>query len=270
MNDPGKTDAQPGLVWRRVADGLSRRIDGMTDGEVLPAIAALQKEYNASRNAVLRAIRHLESRGLVSAGSGRRTRVTRGSASIVTVLSTEAGAGPAMASFIQGSASRVAPDKSRVSVGIEEPSEVVRRALDLAADAWVIRRSQEFRIKGEPLQLQTSFYPEGRFGALAGLRQKEDFESGVVSYLGKELGIEEVGWTDIYEVRVPHQSEGDFFHLPDDGRVKVFDWIRIGYDQDGTPFRVTITTCAANRNVFVQHHHEVPEQYLSVDWTAIL
>lgn len=47
---------------------------------------------------------------------------------------------------------------------------------------------------------------------------------------------------------------------PADDRVSVFELVRIGYDQNGEPFRVTRTTYPADRNEFLMTGGTVPPE----------
>lgn len=66
-------------------------------------------------------------------------------------------------------------------------------------------------------------------------------------------------------VPCPDANESAFFGLPDDGRIAVFETIRTGYDESGTPIRVTITTYPADRNQFITILGKVPEAARDVD-----
>jgi GntR family transcriptional regulator len=50
------------------------------------------------------------------------------------------------------------------------------------------------------------------------------------------------------------------FSLPDDGRIAIFELIRTGYDETGTPFRLTITTYPSDRNQFLVTVGQVPSE----------
>ena len=50
----------------------------------------------------------------------------------------------------------------------------------------------------------------------------------------------------------------EFFELPTDGRVSVFEIFRTAYDQNGKPMRLTITVFASDRNQFIVNVGHVP------------
>jgi GntR family transcriptional regulator len=152
-------------------------------------------------------------------------------------------------------------------VRVRRATGVAAEQLQLAADALVVSRHQDGYVDGAPYSRQTTFYPHSFVtqGATR-LVDDENVDRGVVSYLGEVLGVREDGWLDIFGVRVPSAAEAVFFELPDDGRVPVLEWIRTGYDQRKRPVRVTITTCAAGRNVFAIPTGNVPEKYPALGW----
>jgi len=82
---------------------------------------------------------------------------------------------------------------------------------------------------------------------------------GAITYLEHVLGINQAGLRDRITVRTPRAEETAFFRLPDDGRVAVFEITRTGFDEDGQPFCVTVTTYPADRNQFVMTSGNVPD-----------
>jgi GntR family transcriptional regulator len=86
----------------------------------------------------------------------------------------------------------------------------------------------------------------------------EDMTEGTVRYIEATLGIRHAGWRDRITVRMPDRDEAQFFGLPDDGRVAVFEIIRTGYDDQSKPFRVTVTSYPTDRNQFVMNYGTAP------------
>ena len=56
----------------------------------------------------------------------------------------------------------------------------------------------------------------------------------------------------------PNDTEAEFFRLPEDGRVAVFEVFRTAYDQTGEPMRLTVTIFPIDRNQFVVNDGQVP------------
>jgi GntR family transcriptional regulator len=67
-----------------------------------------------------------------------------------------------------------------------------------------------------------------------------------------------VGYRDWITVRTPNATEADFFNLPLDGRVAMYEIFRTAFDQTSTPMRLTVTVFPADRNQFIVNVGEVP------------
>jgi GntR family transcriptional regulator len=100
--------------------------------------------------------------------------------------------------------------------------------------------------------MQTSFYPAvfADRGAEM-LRRATDITEGTTRYLAEVLQLEQCGYRDWITVRAPNAAEADFFKLPPDGRVAVFELFRTAFDQHGMPMRVTVTVFPTDRNQFI-------------------
>lgn len=263
----------PDPRWRQIAEHLSERISAGqlgSDGEALPTEAELASEYGAARNTIRHAMGWLAQRGLIMTGSGRRSYVTPAVDPLVTMLDRDRSAGPRAAQLSSASARAARHEVAwdpRPLVRVRRAAGAAAAQLELAADALVVSRHQDGLVDGSPYSRQTTFYPHSFVTRGAEkLLFDEDMDDGVVSYLGDVLGIREDGWLDIFDVRVPRRTEADFFELPDDGRIPVIEWIRTGYDQFRQPLRVTITTCAAGRNVFAIPTGNVPDKSPALGW----
>jgi GntR family transcriptional regulator len=60
-------------------------------------------------------------------------------------------------------------------------------------------------------------------------------------------------------VRTPNPTEEDFFKLPSDGRVAIYEIFRTAFDGNGVPMRLSITVYPADRNQFIVNVGKVPE-----------
>lgn len=266
MPEPGKPDP----LWRQIAQDLLQRIEtGQigANGEPLPTDSDLQSQYGAARNTVRTAIGWLRTRGLVTTGSGQRTYVAAKIDPFVTTLDRYRGAGPGAERYSYASSAAAQhrqPHESDVEVQVKRAAGIPAAQLELPANALIISRHQDRFLDGLPYSRRTSYYPMSLVERGAGrLLEDVSIDEGVVTYLREVLQVTEAGWIDVFSVRVPDAAESSFFKLPDDGRVAIIDWFRTGYDQSGKPFRVTITTAAADRNVFMVPSGEIPEKYLS-------
>jgi GntR family transcriptional regulator len=257
----------PDPRWRQIAEDLRQKIESGElgrDGRPMPSELELQESHQASRNTVRDAVKWLVTRGLVVTRPGQGTFVVKKIDPFVTTLSTDAAAGPGAESAAYLSEVKAGNRKPTVSpprVEIQQAKPQVAAELRLEEGTTVVSRHQERFIDGTPWSLQTSFYRMGLVeqGAVA-LIQAEDIPDGAVSYIQARLGIKQVGWRDRVVVRAPDRNEAEFFGLPDDGRIAVFELIRTGYDESGEPLRVTITTFPADRNQFVLSVGQVPHE----------
>jgi GntR family transcriptional regulator len=253
-------------MWRQIADDLRAKIESGElgkDGKPLPTELELQDLYDASRNTVRDAIKWLATRGLVYTRSGQGTFVSRKPDPFVTKFSTELESGReenAAFEVAVSDQSRV-PEVTapRVEIQQSEDKPLAASELRLSPGASMVSRHQRRLIDGDSYSLQTTFYPMSLVEAgAARLIQAKDIPEGAVAYIEDALGIKQAGWRDRIVVRLPDANEVGFFGLPDDGRVAVLQIIRTGFDQQGQPFRVTITTYPADRNQFVLENGQVP------------
>jgi GntR family transcriptional regulator len=252
------------VKWREIADELRRKIESGelgSEGQALPTESELQGIYNAGRNTIREAMKWLTTRGLVEKSSGRGTFVRARPEPFVTTFSSAPGAGLAETAAFEVAVrdrSRT-PQVSRPRVEIRDAGEFPSQELQLPAHASMISRHQERRIDDVPYSLQTTFYAKSLADdGAARLLEPSDIREGAVAYIQDELGITQAGWRDRITVRVPDSNEATFFGLPDDGSVAVVQVVRIGFDTSGKPFRVTVTTYPADRNVFEMETGEVP------------
>jgi GntR family transcriptional regulator len=253
----------PDPMWRQIAEDLRQKIESSqlgSDGRALPSELELREEYDASRNTVRDAIKWLVTRGLIVTRPGQGTFVVKKIDPFVTALRTEIeGAAETTSYASQVTPGGRTPDVTKPRVEIQQARELIASELQLAAGGSVVSRHRDRIIDGSPWSLQTTFYPMNLVERGANrLLQAEDIPGGAVRYIEQELSIREAGWRDRITVRTPDRYESDFFKLPDDGRIAVFEIIRTGYDESGTPFRVTTMSYPADRNQFVITVGKIP------------
>jgi GntR family transcriptional regulator len=251
-------------MYRQIAEDLQRQIESgeLARGSQLPTELELREEYEASRNTVRDAIKWLTTRGLVETRPGQGTFVTERITPFVTTLSgpLDSGGGEDTAVYLaEVVASRRQPRTTAPRVEIQVSSQVVAEALLIEPGTQVVSRHQRRFIDEIPWLMQTSFYPMSLV-ARGGTRLIEatDIDGGVVAYLARECGIKQTAYRDTISVRPPTENEAAFFKLPADGRVGVFTVFRVGYDQDGQRFRLTITVYPTDRNRLLFNVGPVP------------
>jgi GntR family transcriptional regulator len=231
----------PAPLYRKIADDLREQIKSraLEPGQQLKTETELRKRYGASRNTVRDAIKWLISLNLVVSKAGQGTFVAEKLEPFVTVLTADL------------KAPGGSTDKLKLEVGTEVATDEIAAPLALSPGSHVVRRRETRKRDGITWSRQSSYYPQEFVDAGAGkLALPEDIEEGTVEYLAKTLDRRETRYSDLITVRTPEVDEAQFFELPEDGRVQVFDIFRTAFDQYGKPMRLTITVCPTDRNHF--------------------
>jgi GntR family transcriptional regulator len=260
-------------MYRQIADDLRSQIQSerLAPGARLPTELELREHYGASRTTISSAIRWLTIQGLVTTVPGVGSFVAQRIDPFVTILSTDprtgfgGGEGTAYLSEVSGH-QRVGPSSMpKVEVQVA-PAEIALR-LRIASGAQVVSRHQERFIDGAPWSLQTSFYPMNFVtgGNAPRLMMAHEIPEGTVCYLEQAMGIKQTGYQDWFTARTPDMSEVDFFYLPPDGHVAVYEIFRTAFDQNGKPFRVTVTVFPIDRNQFIVNAGDVPAHWFGAD-----
>jgi GntR family transcriptional regulator len=248
-------------MYRQIADDLRRKIEAgeLKRGSQLPTEIDLREQYDASRNTVRDAIKWLTTRGLVETRPGQGTFVTERITPFVTTLTGPPEGGDEDVYLAEVVASSRSPYISDPRVEMQRATGNIARALHVEDGTPVVSRHQQRSIDGTPWSMQTSFYPMTLVdkGATQ-LIQATSIDGGAVAYLAAKFGIKQVGYRDSIAVRVPNESETSFFKVPADGRVSVFEIYRVGFDEMGERFRLTVTVYPTDRNRLVSNVGETP------------
>jgi GntR family transcriptional regulator len=249
-------------IYRQIAEDLRQQIESgeLQPGQQLQTELELRKRYGASRNTVRDAIKWLMNLGLVETRPGQGTFVVEEFDPFVSTLSGDPGTGDGVIYQFQVSKHGRTPSSSPVQVETQKASAEVAAELQLPEGTAVISRHEKRFIDDTPWSMQTSFYPRGL--AVQGadrLSLPDNIQEGAVLYLAETLGLKQVGYRDWITVRAPDALEADFFKLPQDGRVGVFEIFRTAFDQTRTPMRVTVTVFPTDRNQFIFETGDVPE-----------
>jgi len=256
-------------IYQQIADDLRTQIESgeLAPGDQLPTEMELRDRYSSSRNSIRDAVKQLISQRLVETRPGQGTFVTKHVDPFVAVLSADPRApyGAEGATYLSEVNQRHrSPSKTIPRVEIQVPSREVSRRLRVPPDMQVVSRHESRYIDGIPWSLQTSFYPMDFVtkGATR-LLMAEDIEEGTVRYLAASLGVRQVGYQDWITARVPDSNEHAFFGLSADAIM--FEIFRTGFDQTGTPLRVTVTVWPADRNQFIVNIGDVPDPNYEYD-----
>jgi GntR family transcriptional regulator len=264
----------PQPMYQQIADDLRKQIESGTlePGQQLPTEMHLRDQYSASRNTVRDAIKRLTSLGLIETRPGSGTYVTRRIDPFVTVLTTppvipggtadpaaDGSADPEGAAYLsEVSRSHRKADTSEVRVELKPAPEEIALRLRITQGAQVVLRHQRRYIDNTPWSLQTSYYPMEfvTSGKAPALLMAENMPDGIVRYLEDAVGLKQVGYRDWITARAPDDNEQKFFDISHDSTV--FELFRTGFDQNGTPMRVTVTIYPADRNQFIVNSGTVP------------
>ncbi len=252
-------------MYRQIADDLRGQIESgdLEPGQQLRTELELRDHYEASRNTVRDAIKWLTSLGLVETRPGQGTFVARKEDPFVTTLTRKEGEvaeGGQSASLLSKVGDSLIPSSSAVRVEIQPAPEHVATRLAVGRDSEVISRHEQRHIGRKPYSLQTSFYPvEFAERGAPRLMSSKNIEEGAVAYLRETLGIKQVGYRDWVTVRAPNATEAEFFKVPTDGRIAMYEIFRTAFDGNGNPIRLTVTVLPADRNQFIVNVGDVPD-----------
>ena len=261
-------------MYQQIAEDLRAQIESgnLQPGAQLPTELELRDRYASSRNTIRDAINRLTSQGLVETRPGQGTFVTRRIDPFVTTLTADpkSGGGGDEGAWYLSEVNKSHRRASRIvaRIEIQVPSDEVRRRLRILPTTHVVSRHEMRYIDDVPWSLQTSFYLMDFItkGATR-LLMAEDIAEGAGRYLAETIGVKQVGYRDWITVRVPDANEQVLFGLARDAAV--FEVFRTGFDQTGTPLRVTVTVRPADRNQFIINVGDVPDpEYRDDDPTA--
>jgi GntR family transcriptional regulator len=265
-------------MYRQIAEDLREQIESgkLRPGQQLQTELELREHYNASRNTVRDAIKWLTTRGLVETRPGQGTFVVQKMDPYVTTLTGDprgpggditvtAQYGEAADDQPQGIEQRIT-SSTIPQVEIQQAPAEVAGPLRIAEGTQVISRHQKRYVNDTPWSLQTTFYPMGFVLQGANkLIEAVDIQPGTVSYLADTLGLRQVAYRDWITVRAPNATETQFFNLPQDGRIGVFEIFRTAFDQTGTPMRLTVSVYPTDRNQFVLNVGTMPDSASPAD-----
>jgi GntR family transcriptional regulator len=257
-------------LYRQIAEDLREQIESgkLKPGQQLRTELELREHYGASRNTVRDAVKWLTTLGLVETRPGQGTFVVQKIDPFVTTLTGDPETGRGGGDEYIGYLSEVrernrTASVSPIQVEIQEASGDIARGLWVADGTEVISRHERRFIDRTPWSMQTSYYSmELADRGAERLRRAGNIEEGTVQYLADTLNIRQTGYRDWITVRAPNATEADFFKLPADGRVVMYEIFRTAFDQNGQPVRLTVTVYAADRNQFIIDVGTVPEFYL--------
>jgi GntR family transcriptional regulator len=251
-------------MYRQIAEDLRAQIESgrLKPRQQLQTEIELRERYGASRNTVRDAIKLLTTLGLVETRPGQGTFVVSKIDPFVTTLSGD----PSQAGVTEGASylsevtnrNRVA-ENSPIQLEIQQAPESIAAGLWIPVGTEVISRHEKRSIDDTPWSMQTSYYPmEFVERGARRLLSSQDISEGTTQYLRESLGIKQVGYRDLITVRAPNVIEVEFFKLPSDGRVSVYEIFQTAFDGNAQPMRLTVTIYPTDRNQFIFEVGQVP------------
>jgi GntR family transcriptional regulator len=252
-------------LYRQIAEELREQIESgkLKPGQQLRTEFELREHYGASRNTVRDAIKWLTNLGLVETRPGQGTFVVQKIDPFVSRLSGDpegkSGGGEGASYLSEVSEQNRKPRISPIQVEIQEAIEVVANGLWVSKGTEVISRHERRFIDDTPWAMVTCFYPaEFADRGAERLRRAGDIREGTRQYLADSLQIRQVGYRDWITVRAPNATEADFFKLPPDGRVSVYEVFRTVFDEDRQPMLLMVSVYPTDRNQFIVEAGPVP------------
>jgi GntR family transcriptional regulator len=180
------------IVKRNISAGT------LSPGDLLPSEAELCRTFDISRSTVRQAIGTLEAEGLVVRKQGRGTfvaepKMRRKTETVYSFTSEISSMG-------------MVPSSTLIDFEVMPPTPDIIRVLELSApDTKVYRFSRIRNVNGEPLILETSFYPQYIYPKLTReLLQTHSFYS-----LLYEVGIVPASAVDSYEAVMLGRREAE-------------------------------------------------------------
>lgn len=252
-------------MYRQIAEDLREQIESgrLAAGSQLPTELELREQYNASRNTVRDAIKWLINLDLVETRPGQGRFVTEPMTPFITTLSDDPlsglGGGEGGLFLAEVSSAYRKPDNSPVQVEIQNATGEIAARLRVSEGTEVVLRHERRYIDGTPYSMQTSYYPMDLIERGAkDLQRAGNIMQGAVEYLREVLGIKQAGYRDWITVRAPNATEADFFKLPSDGRVAIYEVFRTAFDGNQVPMRLTVAVYPTDRHQFIFNIGVVP------------
>ncbi|SFN05741.1 DNA-binding transcriptional regulator, GntR family [Actinomadura madurae] len=252
--------------YSEIASDLRAKIDNGTlgPGVQLPTEKELADSWGVSPNTIKKAVNELRQEGLVETVPQKGSFVAEPAAPFVITLNhTDLGEGNALGRGFGGGEGEAfvaeaqrqghRTHSSKPEVQVEDADSAQMEALginpvppDSPQKPQVVRRSQERFVDGKPNSLQHSYFKLELAIQAQALLKSVDIEEGTVAYL-QSRGHEQTGYEDEFDARPPRDEELRFFGLSR-GSLAVIEHKRTAYDQNGEPFRLTITVYKPGTN----------------------
>lgn len=225
------------IVKRNISAGT------LTTGDLLPSESELCRTFDISRSTVRQAIGALENEGLVVRKQGRGTYVAEPKVRRKTEM---------VYSFTSEMSSMgLTPSSKLIEFDIIDPTPDIVKVLQLnGPDCKVFRFTRIRSVDGQPLTLETSFYPQFIYPKLTrDLLQTHSFYS-----LLYEVGIIPANATDSYEAVIIGRKEAELLDCKP-GTCGFFVQRRT-FTESGMVYEFTQSLMRADRSKLEIHLHK--------------
>ena len=132
--------------------------------------------------------------------------------------------------------------------------------LRIAEGSQVISRNQRRYVDGHRGRCRP---PSTRWASCcrgpSRLIEAVDIKPGTVQLPGRDPRPEASGLSRLDHRAGARRDRTQFFNLPQDGRIGIFEIFRTAFDQTGTPMRLTVSVYPTDRNQFVINVGDMPE-----------
>lgn len=259
-----------------IAQDLQAQIHAgsLAPGDRLPTEKELADRWDVSPNTIKKAINELRKGGRVETVPQKGSFVTEPvKPFVITLNHTDLGEDDAPGRGFgggEGTAFKAEAERqqhmvrsSKPEVQVEDATEAQMKALGIPSSSsdtskpQVVRRSQQRFVDGKPNSLQHSYFKLELAMEAQALLKTADIEEGTVKYL-QSHGHVQTGYEDQFDARPPTDDELKFFGLSKDS-LAVIEHRRTAYDQNGEPFRLTITIYKPGTNKIRFIAGEVPD-----------
>lgn len=259
--------------YKEIALDLQDQIEKGTlaPGARLPTEKELADHWGVSANTIKKAVNELRKDGRVETVPQKGSFVTEPAQPFVITLNyTDLGKGDAPGRGFGGGEGKAFVEEaerqqhgahsSKPEVEVVDAEEPQIKALGIPPDQpqpQVVRRSQQRFVGGRPNSLQHSYFRLELAIKAQALLKSMDIEDGTVAYL-QGHGHVQTGYEDEFDARPPTDDELKFFGLSKDS-LAVIVHKRTAYDQNGEPFRLTVTIYKPGTNKIRFIAGEVPD-----------
>ncbi|WUI04008.1 GntR family transcriptional regulator [Spirillospora sp. NBC_00431] len=262
--------------YLQIAKDLRTQIESgkLAVGAQLPTEKELADRWDASPNTIKKALNELRMDGRVETIPQMGSFVTAADQPFIITLNhadlgDEHAPGPGFGGG-EGRAFEVEAERQKHEAVSSQPEVKVQDAENFHLKAFgippspagqlrpqIVRRSQERYLDGKPNSLQHSYFRLELALEARLLLNSADIAEGTVAYL-RECGHVQTGYEDVFNARPPTAEERRFFGSSKDS-LAVIEHTRTAYNQNGEPFRLTITVYKPGANLIRFIAGQVPD-----------